>query len=113
MNVALSSVDDDWDLFRLVAVAFQEEATELMVVMSAAFERSDWEQLTHAAHSLKGSALVLHASELVAGCSVLEQASGLGQRHEIAAAMDRVRAEVRSLTVRVTVFLDKEAESQS
>ncbi len=113
LTEALSSVDDDWDLFRLVAVAFQEEATELLVVMSAAYERSDWEQLIHAAHSLKGSALVLHASELVAGCSVLEQAAAEGQRDEVTAALDRVRMEVKALKSRVTTFLEKAAESQS
>lgn len=113
LTEALSSVDDDWDLFRLVAVAFQEEATELTVVMSAAYERGDWEQLIHAAHSLKGSALVLHASELVAGCSVLEQAAVEGQRSEVAAALERVRMEVKHLQTRVSTFLDQEAESQS
>jgi len=113
LTEALSSVDDDWDLFRLVAVAFQEEATELLVVMSAAYERSDWEQLIHAAHSLKGSALVLHATELVAGCSVLEQAAAEGLRTEVFTALDRVRAEVKQLMTRVTTFLDREAESQS
>lgn len=111
LTEALASVDDDWDLFRLVAVAFQEEATELIVVMSAAYERNDWEQLIHAAHSLKGSALVLHASELVASCSVLEQAAGNGQLGEVTTAFECVRTEVRQLKTRIDTFLNHADES--
>jgi len=55
-------IDNDFELFRVMVDAFREESAELRLVMTAAVERSDWEQLSHAAHSLKGSALAFNAT---------------------------------------------------
>lgn len=105
---ALDAIDHDTDLLRIMADAFLEESAELLLVMSAAWERSDWEQLSHAAHSLKGSALALHASELAAICAVLEQTRDFGKRDEVAAELEELRLELRSVETRLERFLNQQ-----
>ncbi|MDP1561339.1 MAG: response regulator, partial [Pirellulaceae bacterium] len=108
LSGALDAIDHDTDLLRIMADAFREESAELLLVMSAAWERSDWEQLSHAAHSLKGSALALHASELAAICAVLEQTRDFGQREEVAAELEELRLELRSVETRLERFLNQQ-----
>lgn len=108
LSEALAAIDHDADLLQVMAGAFLEESAELLLVMSAAWERSDWEQLSHAAHSLKGSALALHASELAAICAVLEQTRDHAKRDEVARELDALRIELRSLESRLERFLSQQ-----
>jgi PAS domain S-box-containing protein len=105
LSGALAAIDHDSDLLRIMADAFREESAELRLVMSAAWERNDWEQLSHAAHSLKGSALALHASELASICSVLEQTRESADRERVAEELEVLRTELRSLENRLERFL--------
>ncbi|MBL8854899.1 MAG: PAS domain-containing protein [Planctomycetaceae bacterium] len=108
LSEALDAIDHDTDLLRIMADAFLEESAELLLIMSAAWERSDWEQLSHAAHSLKGSALALHASELAAICAVLEQTRDFADREEVAKELEAMRVELRSLEARLQRFLNQQ-----
>ncbi|MBL8890771.1 MAG: PAS domain-containing protein [Planctomycetaceae bacterium] len=108
LSEALAAIDHDADLLQVMAGAFLEESAELLLVMSAAWERSDWEQLSHAAHSLKGSALALHAAELAAICAVLEQTRDQANREEVANQLDALRIELRSLESRLEQFLSQQ-----
>jgi PAS domain S-box-containing protein len=108
---ALAAIDHDADLMQVMAGAFLEESAELLLVMSAAWERSDWEQLSHAAHSLKGSALALAASELVAICAVLEQAREHANREDVALELEELRQELRSLEARLERFIRQQCRN--
>lgn len=105
---AFAAIEHDADLFQIMAGAFLEESAELLLVMSAACERNDWEQLSHAAHSLKGSALALHASELAAICAVLEQTRDHANHDTVASELDDLRIELRSLESRLERFLSQQ-----
>jgi PAS domain S-box-containing protein len=106
LSAALTAIDGDRDLWHVMVSAFAEESAELLVVMVGAGERQDWEQLAHAAHSLKGSGLALNASDLVAACSALEQACWGGKAGEVAAAIEQVRSELRRLNDRLATFAE-------
>ncbi len=108
LSGAWDAIDHDTDLLRIMADAFLEESAELLLVMSASWERCDWEQLSHAAHSLKGSALALHASELASICSVLEQTRDSANRETIAGELEELRRELRSLETRLERFLNQQ-----
>lgn len=108
LSGAWDAIDHDTDLLRIMADAFLEESAELLLVMSASWERCDWEQLSHAAHSLKGSALALHASELASICSVLEQTRDSANRETIVGELEELRRELRSLETRLERFLNQQ-----
>ena len=99
MNVgdALHRLGDDEDLLRDIVQIYLEDSPAIVEKIHAAVEKSDTTALQRAAHSLKGLAATLSASEVVGAAARLEHMGATKTLSDVAKAVADVDQHVSDL----------------
>jgi HPt (histidine-containing phosphotransfer) domain-containing protein len=107
MNVpdALQRLGDDMELLRDIVQIYLEDAPVMIERIHTAIDHSDNNALQRAAHSLKGLAATLSASEVVGAASRLEHIAASRNLSEAAKTAAEVEDRVRELNDAVQQFL--------
>jgi two-component system, sensor histidine kinase and response regulator len=107
MNVedALRRLGDDEELLRDIVQIYLEDAPPMVERIHDAVARGDTHALQRAAHSLKGLAATLSASEVVGAAGRLEHMGASRNLSEAAKAVAEVDQHVRDLNAAVQQLL--------
>jgi HPt (histidine-containing phosphotransfer) domain-containing protein len=107
MNVpdALQRLGDDMELLRDIVQIYLEDAPVMIERIRAAIKQSDANALQRAAHSLKGLAATLSASEVVGAAVRLEHIAASRNLADAATTAAEVEQRVQALNDAVQQFL--------
>jgi CheY-like chemotaxis protein len=98
LNLArvMRMVGDDQTTLASVISTFREDAPRKLESVRRCLETEDWEELCHAAHSLKGAAAAIAADRMTATAAELEQSASSDRTHAESLA-SQLEAEVQSV----------------